>query len=142
MIETILEEANKELIPKQMKFTVMKEYMIIILQAEYKKINEKPILVAGSKDLQPFFNASRVKRPRAQGRGRRNDDAIEGQASVELNPTLEPHQALGRASGQQSQSISGSVGMNQVSNQQSQKGADVHFKAKIKYTRINMHQEI
>lgn len=147
-IAAVLASHNEQLKEKGLKLTVMKEYVIIILQAEYKFKESKVKLVSGSRDLQPFFSFNRLglapnNRPSVDNRSRNNSRA---------NSTTPAHQrAIQRVRNGLGRNIMGS-GRENPAHELAQleplgsaaaepqgpgkKYADVKFKGKLKYTQI------
>ena len=142
----LLTAKNGQLREAGLKFVVMKEYVIIALQAEYKLATAKVKLVNGSRDLQPFFTFNKMglapnnraadQMPGAgvvsqSSMARRARDALgrsvlgsnRDNAGLELRQT----QGIGAEAGQAGDGEQGALQSRVV---------DMKFKGMLKYTQI------
>ena len=147
-IASVLSEKNQQLKERGLKFTVMKEYVIIILQAEYKLKESKVKLVSGSRDLQPFFTFNKIgiapnnrssleQRPAAASR--RSGASNAPQRTFQRVRSGLSRNVIGSGRENPAQELAQLEPLGNVPEEQSapvKKPVDVKFKGKLKYTQI------
>lgn len=144
----ILSKKNEELKERGLKFMVMKEYVIIILQAEYKLKESKVKLVNGSRDLQPYFTFNKLglapnNRPSLEHRGspssrQQSGGSTRQRAMQRVRSGLERNM-MGSGRENPAQELAQLEPLGNAPEQApetSKKPNDVKFKGKLKYTQI------
>ena len=157
VIEEILHKKNQELLEKNkgMKLTVMKEFVIIVLHADYLRDKFEARLVSGSKNLHPYYNTrnhasltygSPAQATRLHGRTGSNANHPRHSQTHDINAIASPPQN-GNDSPQAVNDLSHQDVTLQVDNQPSllphpsqiplKPQVEIKFKGRLKYTQID-----